>query len=72
MEQNLLQQLEQWHQQEEYEKIIDAVSAIPPQQRSYDLTMHLARALNNDDRMEEAASQLETVREQGEDDPLWR
>lgn len=71
MEQNLLQQLEQWHQQEEYEKIIDAVSAIPPQQRSYDLTMHLARALNNDDRMEEAAAQLETVRKQGEDDPLW-
>lgn len=73
----LLEQLNQWHQAEEYQKIIDAVEAVPPQQRSYQLTCQLARAYNNlakpgeAELLEKAAQLLQSVQEQGKDDPLW-
>jgi len=71
MEKDLLEQLNLWHQDGEYEKIVDRISDIPEQDRDYDLVGHLARAMNNLERYEEALQLLLTVEKQGENDPLW-
>ena len=42
-----LEQLDRWHEDDEHEKIVDAILALPPEGRGYDLTGRLARALNN-------------------------
>ena len=45
--QALLQELETWHENNEFSKIIMAINAVPEAERSYDLTCLLARAYNN-------------------------
>ena len=75
----LLRQLEQWNEENEYRRIIDAIEAIPQGERDYFLTCQLARAYNNlvvmadgePGFLERAAALLESVREEGKDDPLW-
>ena len=65
MNEELLEQLETWHEQDEYEKIVDAVQEIPTEDRDYELVNHLGRALNNLERYEEAVEQFLTVAEEG-------
>ncbi|WP_342553469.1 SMI1/KNR4 family protein [Paenibacillus sp. FSL R7-0652] len=72
MSEELLEQLETWHEEDEYEKIVDAVQEIPVEERDYELVNHLGRALNNLERYEEAVEQFLTVSEEGADDPLWQ
>jgi tetratricopeptide (TPR) repeat protein len=72
MNEGLLEQLETWHEQDEYEKIVDAVQEVPVEERDYELVNHLGRALNNLERYEEAVAQFLTVAEEGADDPLWQ
>ena len=72
----LLQQINEWHETDEHQKIIDAIEALPCEKRDYELTCLLARAYNNvsdphDLRLEEAVSVLESMREKGKDDALW-
>ena len=43
----LLKQLQEWHEQDEYQKIVDAIKAIPKEKWDYDMISHLARAYNN-------------------------
>ena len=45
--QALLQELETWHENNEFSKIIMTINAVPEAERSYDLTCLLARAYNN-------------------------
>lgn len=45
--QALLKQMEQWHDEDEYSKIIEAVEALPPEERTYELLCLQARAYNN-------------------------
>ncbi len=71
MESDLLEQLNLWHEEDEFEKIVDTILQIPEQNRDYDLVSHLARAMNNLERYEEALQQLLTIEKQGKDDPLW-
>ncbi|WP_313641905.1 tetratricopeptide repeat protein, partial [Paenibacillus sp.] len=71
MEKALLEQLNLWHRDNEYEKIIAAILEISEQERDYDAVGHLARAMNNLERYEEAVQQLLTIDKQGENDPLW-
>lgn len=71
MEKALLKQLDLWHRDKEYDKIIAAILEIPEQDRDYDAVSHLARAMNNLDRYEDAVQQLLTIEKQGENDPLW-
>lgn len=71
MEKDLLEQLDHWHKNDEFEKIADRILEIPEQDRDYDLVSHLARAMNNLERYEEALQQLLTIEKQGENDPLW-
>ncbi len=72
MNEELLEKLETWHEQDEYEKIVEAVQEIPAEERDYELVNHLGRALNNLERYEEAVEQFLTVAEEGADDPLWQ
>lgn len=71
MREELLEQLEEWHEQDEFEEIVDAITAIDVEERDYELIGHLGRALNNLERYEEAVEQFLTVAEEGLDDPLW-
>ena len=43
----LLEQLEEWHQNDEYQKIIEELEKIPDSERSNELTGLLARAYEN-------------------------
>ena len=45
--QALLEQLEEWHEQNQFSKIIMTINSIPAAERSYDLICQLARAYNN-------------------------
>ena len=72
----LLQQINEWNEHDEHQKIIDAIEALPREEWGYELTCLLARAYNNvsdlhDPRLEKAVSLLESVREEGKDDALW-
>ena len=66
-----LEQLAAWHEDCEYEKIVEAIEAVPPQERGYVLTGQLARALNNLERYAEAAELLLATKKRGRSDPLW-
>ncbi len=44
---NFGERLEYWNEHGEYQKIIDAIEAIPPEERTPDFTGQLARAYNN-------------------------
>lgn len=78
-QEELLRQIEEWNQAGQYWKIIHVVDALPPEERGYELTCQQARACNNlvavkgEERslLEKAAALLESVREEGKEDPLW-
>ncbi|WP_059050294.1 SMI1/KNR4 family protein [Paenibacillus senegalimassiliensis] len=71
MRDELLQQLEAWHEADDYEQIVQAVTDIPSGERDYVLVSHLGRALNNLERYEEAVEQFLTVVHEGAQDALW-
>ena len=71
MDKELLKQLTRWHKDNEYEKIVGEILQIAEQDRDYDVVSHLARALNNLERYDEALQQLLSVKNQGENDTLW-
>ena len=78
---DLLSRLEQWHQEDEYQKIIDCLETLAHTQAlDYTLTCQLARAYNNiaNSESEEFTAQLKRAEEllrsvetEGTDDPLW-
>ena len=43
----LLKQLERWHEEDEYQKIVDAIEALPQEELTFPLVSGLARAYNN-------------------------
>lgn len=67
----LPEQLNEWHEAGKHEKIAETLLAMPQDQLDYEMANKLARALNNLSRYEEGLSLLESVREQGQDDPFW-
>lgn len=71
MDEELLKQLAQWHENDEYQKIVDTILAMPEQDRDYDLTGQLARALNNLGDYETAVEVLLSVENEGGEDPFW-
>lgn len=71
MSEELLEQLEEWHEEDEFEEIVDAIMEIPEEERDYVLISHLGRAMNNLERYEEAVAQFLKIAEEGKDDPLW-
>lgn len=71
MEEDKLRQLAQWHEEGEFQKIVDAILSLPEKERNYDLTGQLARALNNLGDYETAVEILLSMEEEGTGDPLW-
>lgn len=74
----LLQDLESWHEGDEYQKIIDTIQALPPAEQTPDLISQLARAYVNlagqkDDRelFARAVELLESVEEELSGDHNW-
>lgn len=71
MEREFYHRLEQWHQQGDHAKIVEAIEAVPLPRRDYEMISLYARALNNMQRYGEAIEQLIGAAEQGQEDPLW-
>lgn len=72
MEQKLLEQLNTWHETDEYQKIIDTIEEM--EEHDYDTICHLARAYNNRGEAgdyDKAIQLLQMVGDIGCDDPLW-
>jgi len=47
MSDELLAKLDEWHEEDEFQEIVDAITEIPEEERDYVLTSHLGKALNN-------------------------
>ncbi|GGH30587.1 SMI1/KNR4 family protein [Paenibacillus segetis] len=71
MRDDLLAQLDSWHEEDEFQEIVDAILEIPVEDRDYVLVSHLGRALNNLEDYEAAVEQFLTIAEEGKNDPLW-
>ncbi len=71
MNEQLRAQFEAWHEQDEHQKIVDAVLALPPEERGYEETGQLARAYNNLGELEAALELLLSIAEQGRGDFRW-
>ncbi|MBB4825908.1 tetratricopeptide (TPR) repeat protein [Sporosarcina luteola] len=67
----LLEQLNKWHEADDHQHIVDTLSAIPEEERDYEVITHLARAYNNLGLYKEGLSQFNRISEEGEQDPLW-
>ena len=71
MKRTSMEQLEQWHVQGQYQKIVEAIEAIDPTERGYELTGQLARAYNNLGQYERALTLLLATKNEGQADPNW-
>lgn len=71
MNQTLLEQLNEWHEKDEHQKIVDSLSATPDEERNYNTSSRLARAYNNLGLYEVALDQFEKISEAGKEDFLW-
>ena len=69
--QELLKNIEQWAKAMEHQKIIDAINALPENERDYTLTCILAREYNVVQRFADAKALMESVRAEGQKDPNW-
>ena len=86
-EEEYFQQLEQWNDEDEYTRCIQALNAIPEDWRNYRIAYAMARALENyaiigdhdegtlkfkgDKALQRAIEVLESVREEGQDKAEW-
>lgn len=71
MPKKLLNMLEKWYEENQHEKIVEAIEQLSKADRDYELVGHYGRALNNLGRYHEALSQLCTVKKQGQQDTDW-
>lgn len=71
MEQKLINQLNDWYEEDEHQQIVDSLLAIPDEERDYESISLLARAYNNLGLYEKALYQLDTISESGKQDSLW-
>lgn len=71
MDQALIEQLNRWHEEDEQQRIVDLLLAVPEEERDYETVSRLARAYNNLGLYEEALNQFGKISEAGQNDPLW-
>jgi tetratricopeptide (TPR) repeat protein len=69
--QGFINQLYQWHEEDEHKKIIGALEELPQAEWDFEFSGLYARALNNDERYEEALDHLMSLEEEGKDDAIW-
>jgi tetratricopeptide (TPR) repeat protein len=66
-----IEQLNEWHDNDDNQKIIDAIEQLPLEERGFEIIGIYARALNNDGKYQEALDQLMAVEEAGKEDGAW-
>ncbi|MDK8180253.1 SMI1/KNR4 family protein [Paenibacillus sp. UMB4589-SE434] len=66
-----IEQLNQWHEEDKHQQIVDALITIPEKDRDYETNNRLGRAYNNLGLYEEALHHFELIAETGQPDPLW-
>ncbi|MFI2857312.1 SMI1/KNR4 family protein [Paenibacillus sp. JSM ZJ436] len=71
MRDELLTQLEDWHEEDEFQRIAEAIEEIPAEEQDYELISQLGRAYSNLERYEDAITQFLRIEEEGQEDPLW-
>lgn len=71
MTKKLLNMLEEWYENHQHDKIVEAIELLPKSERDYEIVGHYGRALNNLGRYVEALQQLEAVKQQGQQDADW-
>lgn len=71
MEQQFIDQLNEWYEADDHQRIVETLSAIPEDERDDDSITHLARAYNNLGLYEEALSQFDRISEIGKQDAVW-
>ena len=69
--QELLEQIDEWYNNDEDQKIVDAILAISEKDRGYDLVGQLAVAYNNTEKYDEAVQTLFSITEEGKSDHEW-
>ncbi|MEI0703227.1 hypothetical protein R4M05_15400, partial [Brachyspira intermedia] len=68
---SIIEEINKLHENDEHEKIIEIITAIPKEQRDTELFSLLARAYNNVGKYDEAFDNLMYIREEGIDNSLW-
>ncbi|GLC87112.1 Imm51 family immunity protein [Lysinibacillus piscis] len=71
MPKELLDKLEKWYENHQHDKIVEMIEQMPESQRDYEIIGHYGRALNNVGRFNDALSELEAVKKQGQQDAAW-
>ncbi|OKP81725.1 hypothetical protein A3844_25700 [Paenibacillus helianthi] len=71
MRQELIAQLNKWHEEDKYQEIVDRIKETPTILIDDELATHLGRALNNLGRYKEALKWFMKTADQGKKDPLW-
>ena len=71
MEQGFIEQLNEWHEADKHQQIVDLLSAIADEERDYESISLLGRAYNNLGHYEEALSQFDKISEAGKQDSIW-
>ncbi len=69
--QELLNQIGQWRKEMAHQKVIDAINALPLEERDYLFTCILAREYNITGNFPQAKELLDSVRKEGLKDPNW-
>ncbi|MBA9084603.1 tetratricopeptide (TPR) repeat protein [Fontibacillus solani] len=67
----LIAQLDAWHEEDEFQQIVDEINLIPTSFIDDELAVHLGRALNNLGRYKEALKWFLKIDEEGRNNPLW-
>ncbi|MNO52687.1 Tetratricopeptide repeat protein [compost metagenome] len=67
----LIAQLEAWHEEDEFQQIVDEIKLIPTSFIDDELAVHLGRALNNLGRYKDALKWFLKIDEAGRNNPLW-
>ncbi len=68
---NIIRKINQLHEEDEHEKIIEIITSIPNEEMNTELFSLLARAYNNTEEYDKALDNLMYIREECIDDNLW-
>ncbi|WNS42366.1 tetratricopeptide repeat protein [Paenibacillus sp. MMS20-IR301] len=71
MREELIAQLNAWHEEDEFEQIVSRIKEVPTPLIDDELAVHLGRALNNLGRYKEALKWFNKTADKGKKDPLW-
>ncbi|MNP44890.1 Tetratricopeptide repeat protein [compost metagenome] len=67
----LIAQLDAWHEEDEFQQIVDEINLIPTSFIDDELAVHLGRAYNNLGRYKDALKWFLKIDEEGRNNSLW-